>query len=452
MRKALTFHEIRDPIHVFVRLDSDECKVVNSPPFQRLRNIHQLALTYLLYPGATHRRFEHCLGVMELASKIYDTVTNPAHVHPEMLDLVPRSDDFHHVYWRRVVRLAALCHDLGHLPFSHAAEDLLPKGTKHESISKAIILSESMRRIWDKLKVKPEDVVKVAVGPKYSDQPLDTWESILYEIIGGDVFGADRMDYLLRDSYHAGVAYGRFDHFRLIDTLRILPKADFGPAEVNQMVALGGLPSDSVQDVGKSMEPMLGLEQGGVQSAEALLWARYFMYTQVYMHHVRRIYDVHLADFLRQWLPRGMFDCDPDGHLRLTDNEVMAAISAANRDPSSAGHEAAACIASRQHFRRIYETNPYDKKIRLDAFDRVHNALVKKFGDAHVRKSEFAQRSEGKNFPVLLSSGDCESSLNVSETLAKVPVFSVGYIYAHLDIRDEAKSWLRIERKAILGE
>ena len=61
-------HEIRDPIHVFVRLDTHERKVLDSRPFQRLRHIHQLALTYLVYPGATHRRFEHSLGVMELAS------------------------------------------------------------------------------------------------------------------------------------------------------------------------------------------------------------------------------------------------------------------------------------------------------------------------------------------------------------------------------------------------
>ena len=67
-------HEIRDPIHVFIRLDSDEREVLDSKPFQRLREIHQLALTYLVYPGATHRRFEHSLGVMELATRIFDVV------------------------------------------------------------------------------------------------------------------------------------------------------------------------------------------------------------------------------------------------------------------------------------------------------------------------------------------------------------------------------------------
>ena len=77
-------HEIRDPIHVFIRLDSDERKVLDSQPFQRLRCIHQLALTFLVYPGASHRRFEHSLGVMELASRVFDVVTNPDHLTDEI--------------------------------------------------------------------------------------------------------------------------------------------------------------------------------------------------------------------------------------------------------------------------------------------------------------------------------------------------------------------------------
>src|ERR1700731_2913609 len=69
-------HEIRDPIHVFVRLDSDERAILDARPFQRLRHIHQLALTYLVYPGATHKRFEHSLGVMELAGRVFDIKDN----------------------------------------------------------------------------------------------------------------------------------------------------------------------------------------------------------------------------------------------------------------------------------------------------------------------------------------------------------------------------------------
>jgi uncharacterized protein len=218
-------HEIRDAIHIFVRLDSDERRILNSAPFQRLRDIHQLAMTYLVYPGATHRRFEHSLGVMELASRIYDVVANPQNLYSDAArKLVPEPGSFDYQLWRRVLRMAALCHDMGHLPFSHAPEDLLPAGWSHERISLEIIRSDQLKPIWDELKINPEHVAKLAVGQQAYGQPFSEWEDILTEIITGDAFGADRIDYLLRDSLHAGVSYGRFDHFRLVDTLRILPK------------------------------------------------------------------------------------------------------------------------------------------------------------------------------------------------------------------------------------
>jgi uncharacterized protein len=221
-------------------------------------------------------------------------------------------------YWRTVVRLAALCHDLGHLPFSHAAEDaLLPDGYKHDNLSRDIILSPEMQEIWAAMKprVAAEDIVKVAVGPKYSELQFDIWETILAEIIVGDAFGADRMDYLLRDSYHAGVTYGTFDRHRLIATLRILPK--------------------KYED---SDEPALGLEEGGLESSEGLMIARHFMYKQVYFHHIRRAYDLHLKDFLVEWLPGGKFSTKLDDHLKMCDVEVQAAIRAAYEDNHSPYH------------------------------------------------------------------------------------------------------------------
>jgi HD superfamily phosphohydrolase len=184
------------------------------------------------------------------------------------------------------LRMAALCHDIGHLPFSHAAEkELLPAEYDHERLTKELIYSPEMRQIWESMTppLRPDDIVKLAVGPKKADTPLNNWEAVLAEIIIGDAFGADRMDYLLRDSYHAGVAYGTFDHHRLINTLRILP------AEYQE-----------------SDEPALGLEDGGLESSEGLMLARHFMYQQVYFHPIRRAYDIHLKDFLAAWL-RGEF-------------------------------------------------------------------------------------------------------------------------------------------------
>jgi HD superfamily phosphohydrolase len=98
------WHEIRDPIHTFIRLDTAERSVVDSRPFQRLRHIHQLALTYLVYPGATHRRFEHSLGVMELAGRVFDVVTDQRNIQADVQRLIPGKDAL--AYWRRVLRMA----------------------------------------------------------------------------------------------------------------------------------------------------------------------------------------------------------------------------------------------------------------------------------------------------------------------------------------------------------
>ena len=273
-------------------LDGDERKVLDSRPFQRLRHVHQLALTHLVYPGATHKRFEHSLGVMELAGRVFDIVTNTDNVTDEIKHLLePLTNPDHLAYWRRVLRMAALCHDVGHLPFSHAAEqELLPTGWDHERFTRDIISSSEMQAIWSAVTppLRPDNIIKLAIGPKKArDLDFSDWEAILSEIVVGDAFGVDRMDYLLRDSHHAGVAYGRFDHYRLIDTLRILTIGNHG-----------------------SQEPALGVEEGGIQSAEALMLARYFMYSQVYFHPVRRIYNIHLMDFLKEWLDEGAFSTD----------------------------------------------------------------------------------------------------------------------------------------------
>jgi HD superfamily phosphohydrolase len=416
-------HEIRDPIHVFIRLDSAERKLVDSRPFQRLRHIHQLALTHLVYPGATHRRFEHSLGVMETASRIYDVVTDSANIRHISVQRILGDRE----YWRRVLRAAALCHDLGHLPFSHAAEkELLPEGWSHERLGKEIILGELAGVLRDDLQVQPEDVAKLAVGPEYFNEEFSDWEAILCEMITGDAFGADRIDYLLRDSHHAGVAYGRFDHHRLIDTLRLLPTDE------------------------ASEEPVLGVQEGGLQSAEALLWARYLMYTQLYFHPVRRVYDIHLRDFLQEWLPQGRFSTGLNDHLRMTDNEVMAAISEAAQDQQRRGYEHARRIVCRQHFKLLYQRNPLDQARNAESVRFVYEAAVKRYGEAQVRRDTYREPGGAIQFPVLGRDGRIQSSLAMSETLAKIPTFAVDYVYVDPTLREDAEKWLRDHRDSII--
>jgi uncharacterized protein len=209
------------------------------------------------------------------------------------------------------------------------------------------------------------------------------------------------MDYLLRDSHHTGVAYGRFDHYRLIDTLRILPMPASGEHQGSQ-------------------ETALGVEEGGIQSAEALMLARYFMYSQVYLHPIRRIYDIHLMDFLANWLDGGVFSTDIALHLAMTDNEVTSALFASAFEPDKRGYEHARRIVRREHFKAVYERNPSDVEINLEAGDAIFDALVRRFGSEKFRHDRYRQDSGAPDFPVRMRDGQVVSSLAVSETLNKV--------------------------------
>jgi HD superfamily phosphohydrolase len=437
MRKAI--HEIRDPIHVFIKVDTQERTILDSRPFQRLRYIHQLAMTYLVYPGATHRRFEHSLGVMEVASRIFDVITNPQNVRPEIADLLPEiTDESKKSYWRQVLRAAALCHDMGHLPFSHAAEkELLPEGWNHERLTRELIQSDEMMKIWNNLTppLRAEDIIKLAVGPKEaSELHFSDGEAIFSEIIVGDAFGADRIDYLIRDSYHTGVAYGKFDHYRLIDTLRILS------------------PPLSEQN-SRSTEPMLGIEEGGLQSAEALLLARYFMYSQVYLHPVRRIYDIHLKDFLREWRGGEKFPINPEGHLSLTDNEILTAIKDISRSPSKKCFEHANRIINRKHFKLLDKRNLEDLSINPFAFDFIYNQTVKRYGQANIRLDSYnynpAERTK-VDFPVLDSDGRIISAFALSNVLKNLPPLTVNCIFIEPELQKEAMGWLKKNRHDII--
>lgn len=434
MRKLV--HEIRDPIHVFIRLDTYERRVLDSLAFQRLRHITQLALTYLIYPGATHKRFEHSLGVMELAGRVFDVVTNPDNLTDEIRNLIPEiahKDSLS--YWRRVLRMAALCHDIGHLPFSHAAEhELLPTGWTHEALSRLLIESPDMKEIWASLTppLSPEHIVKLALGVKDArDLTFTKWERILSEIIVGDSFGVDRIDYLLRDSYHTGVAYGRFDHYRLIDELRILPSFE------------------------QSSEPALGINEGGIYSAESMALARYFMFSQVYYHPIRLIYDRHLQDFLTDWLSEGQlfggtFAIDVQGHLRMTDNEVNAAMRVAAFDKDKPGHDAARCIMAHRHFKVLYERNPQDIRVNSDPGEAIEVAAVAEFGAQAIKSSKPKFKGVGTEFPVRTRDDRIQPAIAVSETLSTLRPTAIDYVYVDPELEGQATKWLETNRQEIL--
>lgn len=133
-------HRVRCPIHGFIRYSDCEREIIDHPIFRRLRWIRQLALTELVYPGATHTRFEHSLGVMEMATRIFDRLAaqNGA-LMEQVFGEVPEFQEETMAKARQVCRLAALLHDVGHCCFSHAAEAVIHEGSDHESLTVTLL-------------------------------------------------------------------------------------------------------------------------------------------------------------------------------------------------------------------------------------------------------------------------------------------------------------------------
>jgi len=369
--------KICDPVHGFIRFGELEQRVIDSRPFQRLRYIRQMGVAYLIYPGATHTRFEHSLGVMELVTRIYNTIS---HDLPE--ERV--------AYWRQILRLAALCHDMGHLPFSHTAEQvLLPEGG-HEGMTLEMIRSDELRCIWRELGEEAEnDIIKLAVSD--SGIELASIEKLLSQIITEDNFGADRIDYLIRDAYYTGVGFGHFDYHQLIDSLRILP-------------VKGGL--------------ALGVAAGGIQSVESLWIARYMMYARVYQHPKSRAFTNHMIRFMERHYDARI------PHLEQTDFVVLTVLMRAAKEGD---YDAQVLLKMKP----AYEEMACEKPVDLSAFGE------KVFIDSAALKK--GQRE----FPVLNEEGSVISSFEASPFLSEIPIGEKPVqVYVHPDFIAQLKGAL----------
>ena len=252
-------YRIRCPIHGFIRFSPNERQIIDHPVYQRLRLIRQLALTEFVYPGAAHTRFEHCLGVMEVATVAFDHL---ARKNGELLETTFRTvsgfDKRPLAVARQLLRLAALLHDVGHASFSHAAEAVVRGGIGHEHLSMDLIrgeqwLGERLNEVfWPGC---AERVAEILRGPPELAPQLQ----VLKNLVSG-VADADRIDYLIRDSYHCGVEYGHFEFRRLLESLELQE----GPMQTLE----------------------LALHRDGIHAFEGLILARYQMNTQVYYHRL----------------------------------------------------------------------------------------------------------------------------------------------------------------------
>lgn len=234
---------LKDPVHSYIHIHYEVIwNCLDSKEFQRLRRIRQLGGDFQVYPTAEHSRFSHSLGVYEIVRRM---VTEVKSLCVELTE-----------YEKVCVMLAGLLHDVGHGPFSHAFENIT--NHSHEEYTAKIILGNTelnaiLRAVSKRL---PEDIVSIIQHTHEND--------ILNQIVSGQL-DADRMDYLLRDSYFTATSYGQFDLERILRTMRVRKTAE-----------------------GRKV---IVVKYTGIHSVEDYIMARYQMYWQVYYHPVARSYE-----------------------------------------------------------------------------------------------------------------------------------------------------------------
>lgn len=400
---------LRDPIHGFIKLNELEVDLINTMPFQRLRNIRQLAFTNYVYHGGEHSRFGHSLGVMEFATKIFDTLI---YKHNKELNWNEERTKKN----RQILRLAALLHDIGHPPFSHASEKLFPIDKNnikldHEyyipEIIKATEISSLIDLYKDENNVSSEDIVKFFINPTSDDMPF------LKQFIKGDI-DADRMDYLLRDSVYTGVHYGKYDYERLINTLCLY--------------------KDEEEENFK-----LAIEYGGIHALEAMILARYFMFTQVYFHRTRRAYDYHLIEFLKSTI-----EIYPDlnsikDYLYWDDIEILKLLKDKKDDNDHANR-----IFYRKHYKKAFSSleHPVDKEMIL--CDWLKEKVIKEFSEENIffdTADKAPHKFESKDFIVLDANGKKQRISNMSGIIKNLKKIHKFRIYTSEKNRDKLEKF-----------
>jgi len=232
---------VRDPLWNNIPLDADAMRLVDTAVFQRLRYVRQLGLAFLVYPGATHSRFEHALGTYHLAGRTLGLLRERG----ELARLPADECD--------VVRAAALLHDVGHYPFSHALEEI--GALHHEAVARSLIMEGEVAH-----------VLASSIGPTAAGRAhaiiCGESDSPLQGLISGSL-DLDKIEYLKRDALMCGVPYGEIDVERLLHSLTIVEDPATGA-------------------------PVVGLVEKGLAALESLLFAKYQMYRNVYWHHAVR--------------------------------------------------------------------------------------------------------------------------------------------------------------------
>jgi len=297
---------IRDPIHGTIDVSEEEKAVIDSRYYQRLRHVRQLGFGDLAFPGATHTRHAHSLGAMHVASRVFAAVAGRSSLPPEV-----------RTRFAAAVRLAVLCHDLGHMPLSHASERIAPSRASlrlpswldavaegeqatHEDFTAKLLLDSSLTPLieqhYGRLGITPAAAVGLITGarppqdPGFSHGGVD-WTPLLRAIVSGEL-DADRMDYLVRDSFYTGVNYGRYDMDWIVSNLN--PAVKEGRA-------------------------YLALSRAAAFAFEDFLLSRYHMFISVYYHHTSVNFDYMLRRYYEEAPGEFEIPSDPEAFLACDD-------------------------------------------------------------------------------------------------------------------------------------
>ncbi|MDI6847296.1 MAG: HD domain-containing protein [Candidatus Bathyarchaeia archaeon] len=299
--------EIKDPVHGYVYITENEKEIIDSFPVQRLRRLRQLAGAEYVYPGANHTRFEHSVGVMYLAGRVME--------NPNISQRISEDE-------AEMVRVAALLHDVGHGPFSHVFEHLLAKLDKtHEDMTLWIIANSEMKDILNKIGYNPEDVGKLAIGTLHKPK-----KAFLDQIISSAV-DVDKLDFIVRDTYHTGAEYGYIDIFRLIHAIDVL-------------------------------DENLAVDLGALSALESFVIARIESFKSIYFHRVGRAAQIMLAmamEKANEELGLTRFKT-PEEYLAMDDYTVWTMLK--NCEKSS---EIIKNLERRRMLKCAYERNFYEK-------------------------------------------------------------------------------------------
>jgi HD superfamily phosphohydrolase len=354
--------ELRDPVHGFVKLSEAERRIINCPTYQRLRDIRQLAMGHMVYPGANHTRFEHSIGCLHLASLVFDAVeSRQASGQCPSFDEAFNASASAVQRGKKLLRLAALLHDLGHGPFSHTGESLMPeeeiggrrRQVKHEDMTARLIRETEIARVIDQYfgpdNISVDDVIAVATTvPVEAGKHAATiaWYRFLNEMLTGEL-GVDRMDYLLRDAHHSGQEAGKFDFRKLIDSMTVVAPAEQGIQAFR-----------------------LGLDGDGWLVGEQMVAARYLMYVALYFHKTKRAYEMHLEQFMKAWLELDggkpfLPTASATAYGALTDSVILGAIHGAASRSDDTLRPLAMPFLDRSHFRLAKELVLADNSIEV---------------------------------------------------------------------------------------